>query len=176
MGDQTEKLYHAGVTEAMALRQKIQRLEAELAAAKDLLAILHGDGGHHADAVGVARACKDAMDKYHQRVLQMDALAAHVERLVGALDTARVEALWIAQNTAPSGTDSGDLSTNRAARSMVAGIKAALAATPAQSLAAHDAALLREVARQMDPDGGCYEALMAEADRIGRAGGAKEGA
>lgn len=42
----------------------------------------------------------------------------------------------------------------------------ALAATPSQSLAAHDAALLREVAKLMDPDGGCYEALLSEADRI----------
>lgn len=108
---------------------------------------------------------------------RMEEMSAHVERLEKALDTARVEALWIAQNTAPGGTDSGDLSTNRAARSMVAGIKAALAATPAQSLAAHDAALLREVATQLfDPDGDteekeAAERLLAEADRIERDGG-----
>lgn len=102
---------------------------------------------------------------------ERDALRAHVERLRAALDTARVEALWIVQNTAPSGTDSGDLSTNRAAKSMVAGIVAALSATPAQSLASVKAAALREVAKNWYRAGNPSQENAAvfledEADRI----------
>ena len=43
--------------------RRIRDLEAQLAAAKNLLAVIHRDGGHHTDAVGLVQSCQDAQAK-----------------------------------------------------------------------------------------------------------------
>lgn len=116
------------------------------------------------------------------------ALAAHVERIVGALNRAHEQAARQLAEPRNHGNDQFVLTD-------IATIcERALAATPAQSLAAHDRMLLLEVAnliRQTTPDpidglpesfgshqGRMYalEQILAEADRIERARVAKEGA
>ncbi len=60
------------------------QLRAELAAAKNLLARIHRDGGHHTEAVGFAQSVADAGDKVSEWLLAAEertALAAHIERL-----------------------------------------------------------------------------------------------
>jgi hypothetical protein len=39
-----------------------------LHALKNLLAVIHGDGGHHTEWVGILQSCKDAMEKVSQKV------------------------------------------------------------------------------------------------------------
>lgn len=87
---------------------------------------------------------------YTTTIREWRALKAHVAGLRRALDTARVELSWIIRNSEPLGTDSGDLSTNRAAKSCQAGIISALAEPPSVSLAKHDSDVLREVARMCE--------------------------
>ena len=139
----------------------IDALRAELAAAKNLLARIHRDGGHHTQAVGVARSIADADGKVSEWLLAVEergALAADNERLRKALETI---------------ADDG-IERSRDPRTCIA--QAALAATPAQSLAAHDAAtkvaVLREVAeREFNPEQSAEErwahgVLHGNADRI----------
>ena len=160
------------------------QLRAELAAAKSLLARIHRDGGHHTEAVGFARSVADAGDKVSEWLLvseERTALAAHVERLEKALDPmarayrismAPFDHLTNGQGAAyclPWGWPTvGDF----------AKANSALAATPAQSLAAHNAAtkvaVLREVAeKQVYPEPhpvNDYVSrwLLAEADRVAK--------
>lgn len=104
---------------------------------------------------------------------EMAALTAERDQL--AADNARMrEALGkIRDRALPLGMDRGDSVTMLIAEE-------SLAATPAQSLAAHDASLLREVAkkhayRRQDGDWTIHpDSLTDEADRIERDGGAKE--
>ena len=110
-------------------------------------------------------------------------LMAHVERLEKALkpfanecDETEVEAHNALQFGGYLPIDQPDLSIDGWAASSLTwkdlcAARAALNATPAQSLAAHDAALLREVAGKLDGDGlGANQYyrnwLLAEADRI----------
>lgn len=39
----------------------------------NLLAILHGDGGHYENEHGTDKAAADAIDKFHERIVQADA-------------------------------------------------------------------------------------------------------
>lgn len=90
---------------------------------------------------------------------ERDALRAHVERLRGVLECIPVDLA--------NAIEDGDAPVKLfLSLGMCKLIGESLAVTPAQSLAEVKAAALREVAKLMDPDGGCYEALMAEADRI----------
>lgn len=150
-------------------------LRAELAAAKNLLARIHRDGGHHTEAVGFAQSVTDAEAKVSEWLLAAEgriALAALGERLVSVIgcflrDAKR--AIPTADDTWPDwycclcgvvGAHDDECTYPVA--------EAALAATPAQSLAAHDAAVkvavLREVARMLGAQQ--RELLLAEADRI----------
>ena len=87
---------------AAAIWNALPALLDELEAAKDLLARIHRDGGHHTEAVGFAQSVADADAKVSEWLVAADArtaLAAHVERLrevadgvnkiavVGAIDT-----------------------------------------------------------------------------------------
>lgn len=68
------------------------QLRAELAAAKDLLARIHRDGGHHTEAAGFTQSVADAGDKVSEWLLvaeERTALAAYVERLELALKQIR---------------------------------------------------------------------------------------
>ena len=66
-----EHFYHAAIAKAT------KPLEDQLTAAQNLLARIHGDGGHHQDKVGFLQGCTDAETKYCQ--------------LVGELDTAKYQ-------------------------------------------------------------------------------------
>lgn len=44
----------------------------------DLLAILHGDGGHYLDAHGMDKAVADAKERYYAKLTEADAHAAAV--------------------------------------------------------------------------------------------------
>lgn len=137
--------------------QERDQLRAELAAAKDLLARIHRDGGHHTEAVGVSQSVSDADNKVSEWLLaaeERDRLAADNERLRKALERS-IAALVFADTPESKAFHFGDL---------VAQLRETIAATPAQSLAAHDAALMREVTRLVDDCSG--EKLRAEADRI----------
>jgi hypothetical protein len=50
---------------------EIDKLRAEIAvvstAAGQLLAVIHGDGGHHTEAVGFKQSCLDAELKWYER-------------------------------------------------------------------------------------------------------------
>ena len=48
----------------------IDQLRAELAAAKNLLARIHRDGGHHTEAVGVINSITDAHEKWSELLLE----------------------------------------------------------------------------------------------------------
>ena len=95
MGGTINEQFPVGVTKTMVLEGQLRRvtaertaLRAELAAAKNLLARIHRDGGHHTEAVGFAQSVADAGDKVSEWLLaaaERTALAAHVERLVGVL-------------------------------------------------------------------------------------------
>lgn len=34
---------------------------------RELLAVLHGDGGHHTNKVGIVQSCRDAEEMHHMR-------------------------------------------------------------------------------------------------------------
>jgi hypothetical protein len=113
---------------------------------------------------GMANLSEVEDNAYAWILAERDQLAAHVERLVGALECVPVDLIHAIEN--------GDTGANVF---LSAGscklIGDALAATPAQSLAAHDAALLREVAdREFNPEQSAEErwahgVLYGEADR-----------
>jgi hypothetical protein len=168
-----------------SLEKQVLSLRAELAAAKNLLARIHRDGGHHTEAVGFARSVADAGDKVSEWLLAAEdrtALAAHVERLRNALEWSK--SYWPEQEESRHSPDCCCPMCD--VNACIEEAEAALAATPAQSLAAHEAALLREVAnliRQTTPDptdgvpesfgshqGRMYalEQILAEADRIAK--------
>lgn len=46
--------------EVAKLTAQLAEARADVAAAKDLLAVVHRDGGHHTERVGFAQACADA--------------------------------------------------------------------------------------------------------------------
>lgn len=60
----------------------IRDLEAQLAEAGNLLAVIHRDGGHHTGAVGFVRSCQDAQATVLERVQEID-------RVTGELAEAR---------------------------------------------------------------------------------------
>lgn len=45
----------------------------------DVLAVIHGDGGHHTDAVGFDRSCADAVERWYGLIIENDALRARAE-------------------------------------------------------------------------------------------------
>lgn len=153
---------------------------AELAAAKNLLARIHRDGGHHTEAVGFARSVADADGKVLECLLAAEertAIAAHVERLVGLLKIVPHSYFCRMQMDRDAWRKIyGD--EPQQCNCLRAEIQCALTATPAQSFAAHDAALLRALADRVvayDPKGFDYcvcasakEILLAEADRIAK--------
>lgn len=71
----------------MTIYQYALQLEAEVNAAKNLLAVMHRDGGHHTDKVGFIQSCKDAEQVRHKLVAEVEAcdghgyLRAEIERL-----------------------------------------------------------------------------------------------
>ena len=178
-------------------RNERDAIRAELAAAKNLLARIHRDGGHHTEAVGFSQSVADADAKVSEWLLvaeERTALAAHVERLekalkriMGPLSAPDADGLIEDATCTYCDMSSLDGCDEDCPREIAA---EALAATPAQSLAAHDAAtkvaVLEEVAnliRQTTPDpvdgvpesfgshqGRMYalEQILAEADRIAK--------
>lgn len=62
----------------------------------DVLAVIHGDGGHHTDAVGFDRSCADAVERWYGLIIENDALRAKLE--AAEKDAARYR--WIRQSTA----------------------------------------------------------------------------
>lgn len=48
-------------------------------AAKNLLAVLHGDGGHHTEKVGVIQSCKDGEQVRHSLVKDRDQVVAELD-------------------------------------------------------------------------------------------------
>ena len=52
-----------------------------LTAARNLLAVLHGDGGHHTERVGFVQSCEDAERVRHRLVTDLDAALSEVEKL-----------------------------------------------------------------------------------------------
>ena len=61
-----------------ALHAEVARLQARERELRELLAVVNGDGGHHAQAVGTGQAVEDAIATYH-------ALQARVRELEAAL-------------------------------------------------------------------------------------------
>ena len=51
----------------------------------DVLAVIHGDGGHHTDAVGFDRSCADAVERWYGLIIENDALRAKLEARAGQL-------------------------------------------------------------------------------------------
>jgi len=56
-----------------ALIARVRELEAWQRAASNLLAIIHGDGGHYENANGTVKACKDAEGVVSNLRLKLDA-------------------------------------------------------------------------------------------------------
>ena len=76
------------VKEAQRQDSVAKGLRAELAAAQDLLARIHRDGGHHTEAVGFAQSVADADLKVSEWLLAAEertALAAHDAALLRRL-------------------------------------------------------------------------------------------
>lgn len=115
------------------------QLRAELAAAKNLLARIHRDGGHHTEAVGFAKSVADAGNKVSEWLLaaeERDALAAHVERMEGVLKVVKGKAVALSTLSRSAGNSMAlELLTEEGnKRDELCGlIEAAIAATPAQS-------------------------------------------
>ena len=42
------------------------------AAALDLLAVIHRDGGHHTNEVGFVQSCKDAEDVFYEMLMKIE--------------------------------------------------------------------------------------------------------
>lgn len=59
---------------------------------RNLLAIIHGDGGHHTAAVGVAQSCRDAVAEFH-RLREELAAQERVTAALGDLARATINAL-----------------------------------------------------------------------------------
>ena len=53
----------------------------ELDAAHNLLAVMHGDGGHHTSKVGFAQSCKDAEKVRHDLVMKLDKALFQLKKL-----------------------------------------------------------------------------------------------
>lgn len=61
-------------------------LSLKLAAARDLLAVIHRDGGHHTDDVGFVQSCKDAQSVRHQLVVALSDAQSDFKRLQETVD------------------------------------------------------------------------------------------
>ena len=150
-------------------KKRISQLEAELAAAKnetDQVTALY-DECHDKFVLAeneIARLNGEVQRFDHER----DALAAHVERLREAAELAecymKVLRHELAQNNAnfEGSEDEAEINGD------FAKVQSALATAPAQSLAAHDAALLRRLAAESAPGERADIApwLLAEAARL----------
>jgi hypothetical protein len=71
----------AEVRELRAVRDEIERLREENRHAGNLLAVMHGDGGHYISDHGWAKACKDAEQIRHDYKQEIERLRAIVDRL-----------------------------------------------------------------------------------------------
>jgi len=65
---------------AYRLLLRLTRAEAGRDAALNLLAVMHGDGGHHTERVGFVQSCKDAEQIRHDLVTAVDDLKASLIR------------------------------------------------------------------------------------------------
>jgi hypothetical protein len=70
---------------AMTHAQRIAELEPSAKWFGEVMAMLHGDGGHYLAKHGAEKAALDAVDKYHALVAERDAARADAERLRGEL-------------------------------------------------------------------------------------------
>lgn len=50
----------------------------------DVLAVLHGDGGHHTEAVGIKQSVEDAIEKRNKFFIELDELRARLETIYDA--------------------------------------------------------------------------------------------
>jgi hypothetical protein len=65
---------------AYRLVLRLTRAEADRDAALNLLAVMHGDGGHHTEKVGFVQSCKDAENVRHGLVAAVNDLKASLIR------------------------------------------------------------------------------------------------
>lgn len=73
------------VEAAEKAQARIEKMEGELQAVRNLLAILHGDGGHHTNEVGLARSCMDAADKFYKTRTEIDAAESKIREVCNDL-------------------------------------------------------------------------------------------
>jgi hypothetical protein len=73
---------------AMTHAQRIAELEPPAKWFGEVMAILHGDGGHYLARHGAEKAALDAVDKYHALVAEREAARADAERYWGACNYA----------------------------------------------------------------------------------------
>lgn len=70
---------------AEKVKEAVKEADDQILAAKNLLAIMHRDGGHHEFAVGFDQAIQDAMAVYYeltrQRDLAVDAMRVAAEQI-----------------------------------------------------------------------------------------------
>ena len=72
--DEQVRVYAASSPECDSHRLLAQDLldaRAERDRARELLAVLHGDGGHHIDAVGFRQAAEDAEAAFHEQAAEL---------------------------------------------------------------------------------------------------------
>ena len=66
---------------AIYFEDQFVKKEAAIDAAKNLLAVIHRDGGHHTDKVGFIQSCKDAEQVRHELFSALEGKDAEIERL-----------------------------------------------------------------------------------------------
>lgn len=66
---------------ARAFASRVRQLVPLLASVKDLLAVIHRDGGHHTEALGLHRSIYDAREKWVERERELGDTKAEMQRL-----------------------------------------------------------------------------------------------
>lgn len=75
---------------SIALRKAADALDAKDAEMGNLLAVLHGDGGHHQQEVGTKQAIEDAINKHHDLQADLAEARGGLDRLPRTADGVRV--------------------------------------------------------------------------------------
>ena len=85
MVERAEAAEHQNVELIKALaayEAQVNELEAKLAEAHNLLAVMHRDGGHHTAEVGFEQSCKDAAQARHDLVAEVERLHEFAKNLL----------------------------------------------------------------------------------------------
>jgi len=80
---------------------EIERLKAVEYAARNMIAVFNGDGGHLQEEIGFDKSCGAAVDKFHNFRQEIERLQKLVARLDSHIDNCELNILLIGEFVAP---------------------------------------------------------------------------